>query len=148
MARCRLANHTQSPRSLCGSLRGMTHKYTLLVDAVVLPGGGAPDATAIAWAEDTVIAIGNSEDVASISRGDSHVFTLAGATVVPRDGGVLEVGGPADLEVVEGDPRTAAPGARACRPSCGAGRLSRERSPGRQADTTTRITTTDRLAVG
>ncbi len=88
----------------------MTHKYTLLVDAVVLPGGGAPDATAIAWAEDTVIAIGNSEDVAAISRGDSHVFTLAGATVVPRAGGVLEVGGPADLEVVEGDPRTAALG--------------------------------------
>jgi predicted amidohydrolase YtcJ len=88
----------------------MTHKYTLLVDAVVIPGSGAPDATAIAWAEDTVIAIGSDEDVASISRGDSHVFKLAGATVAPSVGGVLEVGGSADLDVTDNDPRASAPG--------------------------------------
>jgi hypothetical protein len=97
----------------------MTHKYTLLVDAVVIPGSGAPDATAIAWAEDTVIAIGSDEDVASISRGDSHVFKLAGATVAPSVGGVLEVGGSADLDVTDNDPRASALGdARLLREGC------------------------------
>ena len=92
----------------------MTHGYTILVGAVVLPGAGEPPAEAIAWAFDTVLAIGDEGAVRSISRGDSHVLQARGGFVVPlADGpGVrwppvtrLEVGGPPDLAVLDGDPR-------------------------------------------
>lgn len=95
----------------------MTHEYTLLVGGTVLPGGGEPDASAIAWAGDTVLALGTDHEVLAISRGDSHVVDLRGATVVPlaADAGVawpvearLEVGGPADLAVLDRDPRAPA----------------------------------------
>ena len=96
----------------------MTHEYTLLIGAVVLPGGGEPETEAIAWAFDTVLAIGSEAEVCAISRSDSHVITLAGAFVVPL-GGVgeaavgwpmdarLESGGPADFAVLDSDPRAA-----------------------------------------
>ena len=92
----------------------MTHRYTLLVRGTVIPGRDEPDVPAIGWAEGTVIALGGDDDVGAISRGDSHVIDLAGATVVPLSPGpgawwpteaTLEVGGRADLAVLERDPR-------------------------------------------
>lgn len=93
----------------------MTHEYTLLVGGTVLPGGGEPDVSAIAWAGGTILALGTDHDVRTLSRGDSRVVDLRGAAVVPLapDAGVawpvdarLEVGGPADLAVLDRDPRT------------------------------------------
>jgi len=78
----------------------VSHLYTLLVGGVVRPGGGAPDASAIAWAHDTVLMIGSDEDVRAISRGDSHVVDIGGLVVVPL-GETLEIGGPADLKVLD-----------------------------------------------
>lgn len=101
----------------------MTHEYTLLSGGRVIRGASQPDATAIAWAADTVLAIGTDEEVRAISRGDSHFVDLAGLTVVPLtadgtvrwpSGGVLEIGGRADLAVLargdeaKADPRTIA----------------------------------------
>lgn len=98
----------------------MTHEYTLLTGGRVIRGASWAEATAIAWAADTILAIGTDEEVRAISRGDSHFVDLAGRTVVPlaEDGelgwpseGVLEVGGRADLAVLAlGDdlPRTIA----------------------------------------
>lgn len=92
----------------------MTHEYTLLVGGVIIPGDDEPDASAIAWAGGTVIAIGTDAAVRAISRGDSHVIDLRGASVVPLapgsdavrpPGARLEVGGPADLAVLDRDPR-------------------------------------------
>ncbi len=120
----------------------MTHRYTLLTGGTVLAADAAPPATAIAWAEDTVIAIGSDEDVAAISRGDSRFVDLAGATVVPlgADGslswptdGVLEVGGPADLAVLgEGPPATSTGPSRLAEPIAlvRAGRVVRGGLPG------------------
>jgi hypothetical protein len=84
----------------------MTHEYTLLVGGLVLPGGGAEDARAIAWAAGTVLALGSEEEVRAISRGDSLVVNLRGA-VIAAGGVPLEIGGPADFDVYERDPRTA-----------------------------------------
>jgi hypothetical protein len=101
----------------------VTHEYTLLTGGRVIRGPTGAEATAIAWAADTILAIGTDEEVRAISRGDSHFVDLAGRTVVPmsEDGGFrwppegqLEVGGRADLAVllpgddVNGDPRTIA----------------------------------------
>ncbi|HET9757381.1 MAG TPA: hypothetical protein VFP66_12815 [Candidatus Limnocylindrales bacterium] len=91
----------------------MTHRYTLLIRGTVISGRDEPDVPAIAWAADTVIALGSDDDVRGISRGDSHVIDLRGATVVALDGpdvlwtpdATLEVGGHADLAVLESDPR-------------------------------------------
>lgn len=83
----------------------MTHEYTLLVGGVVIAGGGRPDAQALAWALDTVLAIGSVEEVDAISRGDSTRIDLLGRVVAPL-AGVLEVGAPADLAVYAEDPRT------------------------------------------
>lgn len=96
----------------------MTHLYSLLVGGLVLPGGGRPDATAVAWAEGTVLAVGTDAEVRAISRGDSQTLDLGGAVVVPlaADGNprwpvdaVLEVGGPADMAVLQRDPRDGRP---------------------------------------
>ena len=92
----------------------MTHRYTLLVGGTVVPGGGEPDVTAIAWADEIVLGLGTDSDVRAISRGDSHVVELGGATVVPLDPeadvrwpteATLEVGGRADMAVLDSDPR-------------------------------------------
>ncbi len=93
----------------------MTHEYTVLVAGTVLAGRGRPPATAIAWAADTILAIGSDTDVRAISRGDSHVVELDGAFVIPLgpgepawpSGAVLEAGGSADLVVLGRDPRAA-----------------------------------------
>jgi predicted amidohydrolase YtcJ len=92
----------------------VTHLYTLLVGGTVITGRDDPDVSAIAWAGDTVIALGSDDDVRGTSRGDSHVIDLQGASVValgegpdahwPTDA-ALEVGGRADLAVLENDPR-------------------------------------------
>ncbi len=85
----------------------MTHEYTLLTGAIVLPGGGIAPCEAIAWAHGTVLALGSEAEVRAISRGDSHSLAYPGAFVVPL-GEALEVGGPADLVVLAGDPRSGA----------------------------------------
>ena len=86
----------------------------IFLGGIVIPGRGAPDATAIAWAEDTILVIGADDRVRSISRGDSMFVQLAGACVIPlADDGAptwptqatLEEGGPATLAVLRGDPR-------------------------------------------
>jgi predicted amidohydrolase YtcJ len=92
----------------------VTHRYTLLVGGTVIVGRDEPDVSAIAWAADTVIALGSDDEVRGTSRGDSHVIDLAGAMVVglgegpdvrwPPDS-TLEVGGRADLAVLDSDPR-------------------------------------------
>ena len=82
----------------------MTHEYTLLVGATVLPGGATPACEALAWAAGTILALGTEAEIRAISRGDSHVMALPGRFVVALDGS-LEVGGPADLAVLATDPR-------------------------------------------
>ena len=106
----------------------MTHRYTLLIRGTVISGRDEPDVTAIAWAADTVIALGSDDDVRGTSRGDSHVIDLGGASVVALGEGpnvlwppdaTLEVGGPADLAVLESDPRLV--DAAGAAPAAGAG---------------------------
>jgi hypothetical protein len=83
----------------------LTHRYTLLVGGTVLSGAAGPEASAIAWAEGVVLALGTDEQALAASRGDSHRFDLRGAFVVPAGPVTLEVGGPADLDVHSVDPR-------------------------------------------
>lgn len=85
----------------------MTHQYVILTGGTVVRGSDELAATAIAWAEDTIIAIGSDVEVRSISRGDSAFGDLAGALVTPLEAvGRLEVGGPASFEIREGDQGT------------------------------------------
>jgi predicted amidohydrolase YtcJ len=84
----------------------VTHEYTLLVGATVLPGGGAPACEAVAWAGGVVLALGSEAEVRAISRGDSHLLAFRGAFVVPV-GDAIEVGAPADLDLLDHDPRQA-----------------------------------------
>ena len=94
----------------------MTHEYTLLLGGTVITGDTGPDVAAIGWAADTILALGTEMEVRSISRGDSHVVRIPGRFVVPLATGgdgawptdaTLELGGPADLAVLDGDPRVA-----------------------------------------
>ena len=93
----------------------MTHRYTIMLGGTILPGGDDPAASALAWAGDTLLAIGSDVSVGEISRGDSHVVQLNGSFVVPLAEGsnvlwpsaaTLEVGGPATFAVFDEDPRT------------------------------------------
>jgi hypothetical protein len=76
----------------------VTHLYTLLTGGHVVRGNGQPDASAIAWAADTVLLVGADEEAAAISRGDSTAIDLGGAWVVGV--ATLEVGAPADFDVL------------------------------------------------
>lgn len=84
----------------------MTHEYTILIGGVVPAATNAPEPrTAIAWALDTVLAVGSDAAVLAISRGDSHVARLDGALIVPASGAsTIEPGDPADLDIL--DPAT------------------------------------------
>lgn len=86
----------------------MTHEYTLLTGGTVIRGPGLADATAIAWAMATVLAVGSDEEVHAISRGDSHVLDLAGLVARAPGGGILAEGDDADLDLYAEDPRAAA----------------------------------------
>ncbi len=84
----------------------MTHEYTVLTGGVVLragPGDAEPRATAVAWAEDTILAVGGDAEVRAISRGDSRFGDLRGAFVTPL-GNALEPGAPADFAILDHDP--------------------------------------------
>ena len=94
----------------------MTHEYTLLVGGTVICGAGQPDATAVAWAMSTVLAVGSDEGVHSISRGDSRVLQLDGAFALAADGGILEAGADASLDVYAADPRTGGGDATSAQP--------------------------------
>ncbi|HEY6014244.1 MAG TPA: hypothetical protein VIU37_09555 [Candidatus Limnocylindrales bacterium] len=91
----------------------MTHRYTILTGGLVLPSVQDAAVTAIAWAGDTVIALGSDEAMRGLSRGDSWFVDLEGATVVPLADGdpawpvatTLEIGGRADLAILATDPR-------------------------------------------
>lgn len=83
----------------------MTHEYTILTGATILPGDDQPPCEAIAWAHGTVLALGSGAEVRAISRGDSHFLAYPGAFVLPL-GETLELGGPADLVVLASDPRS------------------------------------------
>ena len=87
----------------------MTHEYTILTGGRILasdePAGTSADdraATAIAWAADTVLAVGSDEAVRAVSRGDSRFHDLAGAVVRPLGDGWLEPGSRADFTVLDG----------------------------------------------
>jgi len=90
----------------------VTHEYTILTGGRVLAtleaAGTAPAApqvpppTAIAWAEDTVLAVGSDKVIRAVSRGDSRFHDLHGAIVRPLDGdGRLEPGAIADFLVLD-----------------------------------------------
>jgi hypothetical protein len=87
----------------------VTHEYTLLVGATVIPGGGLPDCEAVAWAQGVILALGSDAEVRAISRGDSAVLDARGAFAVALDA-PLEVGSPADLLLLRADPRLGDPG--------------------------------------
>jgi predicted amidohydrolase YtcJ len=97
------------------SLAFVTHEYTILTGGIVLAApelAEAPDVaslpTAIAWAEDTVLAVGSDREVRAVSRGDSRFHDLGGAIVRPLVPGMrLEPGAMADFEVLERGPGTA-----------------------------------------
>lgn len=88
----------------------MTHEYVILFNGQVagaIVGPHGTRATAIAYAEDTILAVGDDETVRAVSRGDSTFVDLAGRTVEAPAGGVLQIGAPATFTVValEGGPR-------------------------------------------
>lgn len=71
----------------------MTHEYVIALGGVILGARGdatgsaraerPPFPTAIAWAADRVLAVGEDEPVSAISRGDSIFLDLAGCAVTP-----------------------------------------------------------------
>jgi hypothetical protein len=95
----------------------VTHEYTILHDATVLTGDEeCPRATALAWAADTILAIGETATVRAISRGDSRFIAEAVALAdmtraeailasfrrpdPTQPARCLEIGEPADLAEV------------------------------------------------
>jgi hypothetical protein len=80
----------------------VTHEYVILIGGLVNGTGHDGEApTAIAWALDTVLAVGDDAAVLAISRGDSRVADLRGGLVVALDGGQLEAGGEASFSVLD-----------------------------------------------
>jgi hypothetical protein len=81
----------------------VTHEYVILTGGVVLAAVDGCDApTAIAWASDTVLAVGTDAEVLAISRGDSRVAALRGAVVRPGAGqGGIEPGDEATFSILE-----------------------------------------------
>ncbi len=63
----------------------MTHEYVIALGGTILCAGsaGATVATAMAWAADSILAVGPDDAVGAISRGDSIFLDLAGAAVSP-----------------------------------------------------------------
>jgi hypothetical protein len=84
----------------------VTHEYTILTGGIVLTAvDGCAAPSAVAWALDTILAVGSDEAVLAISRGDSRVADLHGAVALPGPGlRTLEPGDQADLTIR--DPRT------------------------------------------
>jgi predicted amidohydrolase YtcJ len=114
-----------------GTMSPMTHEYTVATNGIVLGGSTRGTATALAWAEDTILAVGDDTTVRAVSRGDSTFVDLAGRAVSAgldpadateqmreavrrgdRELGVaaLEPGSPADLLIWSHDPRGLDPG--------------------------------------
>jgi predicted amidohydrolase YtcJ len=111
----------------------MTHEYTVATGGHILGGTGTGSATALAWAEHTILAVGDDSEVRAVSRGDSTFLDLAGRAVsagtdaaaatrqlreavAHRRAGaiadlveVIEPGSAADLLLWSCDPRTLAP---------------------------------------
>jgi predicted amidohydrolase YtcJ len=78
----------------------VTHEYTILLGGRVESADGERLGSAIAWAADTILAVGEDDRVAAISRGDSRFVTIPGLVVSPLGrSGSLEVGGPADMVI-------------------------------------------------
>lgn len=62
----------------------MTHEYVIALNGHIEPDpGGDSEETALAWAADSVLAVGPDEVVRAISRGDSTFLDLAGCLVTP-----------------------------------------------------------------
>jgi hypothetical protein len=63
----------------------VTHEYVIALGGSVLSAGtpGEPAPTAVAWAADSILAVGSDEAVRAISRGDSIFLDLAGCAVSP-----------------------------------------------------------------
>jgi len=82
----------------------VTHEYVILTGGRILTGDGRPDCTAIAWAHDTILAVGADDDVWAISRGDSRLVQLDGARVEALNPpATLEAGARANLRVIGAD---------------------------------------------
>ena len=111
-------------------MSAMTHEYTVATGGLVLGGGTGAKATALAWAEDTILAVGDDATVRAVSRGDSTFVDLAGRAVSAGRDAVeatrrlraavrtgsseldleeLEPGTAADLLIWSHDPRALAP---------------------------------------
>lgn len=111
----------------------MTHEYTIATNGLIV-GAHQPGATAVAWAEGIILAVGDEAAVRGISRGDSTFVDLAGRAVtlgretegvlsayrsavadrsvraMIASGGAIEVGAPADLLIWSHDPLRLLPG--------------------------------------
>jgi len=77
----------------------VTHEYTILTGGVIAGGDASIRPTAIAWAEGTVLAVGDDATVRAVSRGDSHFADLRGALIRPLGEAPLEPGDSADFEI-------------------------------------------------
>lgn len=67
--------------------RRVTHEYTLLVGGTIVPGDGAPDATAIAWAAGVILALGTDA-----TAGDPGAAGGVGPATATIRGGHLVAG--------------------------------------------------------
>ena len=62
----------------------MTHEYVIALHGHIEPDpGGGSEETALAWAAESVIAVGPDDVVRAISRGDSTFLDLCGCVVTP-----------------------------------------------------------------